>query len=89
LSREPVAQRRRRFRLEFDGDQAANLVPEPFGRRARSRAYLQQVVAKVNAMRDHGEYVLVQERGPSGRAEEFSVPLVHATVRYGARRPTS
>ena len=59
-------------------------MPQPFGRRARARADLQQVIAEVNAVRDHWEYFLVQERRPLGRFQQL-VPLVHVTRRYGAR----
>jgi hypothetical protein len=83
---EPRAERDGSLRLEFDSDEAADSVPQPLGRRAGPRADLQQVVAQVNALRDDRQDLLVQERGPFGRAEQFSVRLVHGTVRYGPRQ---
>ena len=90
--REPLPERGGCLGLELDGDKALDPVPQPLRRRPRPRPDLQQVVAEVDAARDDGQDLLVQERRPFGRAQQF-MPFVHtislavALVRISASRP--
>ena len=76
--RETLAKRVGGGGVELDRDQAAHLVPQPFGRRAGTGADLEHVLAEVDTGSDHGQDVVVQVRGPFGGAEQVSVVFVHS-----------
>ena len=66
-ARKPRPERGGGLWFEFEGDKPLDPLPQPLRRRAGTRADLEQVVTEVNAVRDHGQDLFVQERGPLGR----------------------
>lgn len=64
--------------VEVKGDHPADPVSQPFGRRARPGADLEQVAAQVNACGGRWQDFFVQVRGPFGGTEQVGVVLVHS-----------